>query len=65
MINFPSSLGSALTVGTPPAATSLCSTVIAIPMILGVLVLHPKVMGESMVSALSERQQRVRRALTK
>jgi len=31
-------------------------------MILGVLVLHPKVMGESVVSALSERQQRVRKS---
>jgi len=28
----------------------------AIPMILGVLVLQPKVMGESKVSALPERQ---------
>jgi hypothetical protein len=42
-----------LTVGTPPAATSLCSTVIAIPMIFGVLVLHPKVIGESILSAFS------------
>jgi hypothetical protein len=55
MISLPSSRGG-LTVGTPPAATSLCNTVMAIPMILGVLVLHPKVMGESIVSALSERQ---------
>jgi hypothetical protein len=41
------------TVETPPAATSLCSTVMAIPMIFGVLVLHPKVIGESILSAFS------------
>jgi hypothetical protein len=41
------------TVRTPLSATSLCRAVMAIPIIFGVLVLHPKVMGESIVSALS------------
>ena len=53
MLSTRPEVGSELTVGTPPAATSLCNTVIAIPIILGVLVLHPKVTGESIVSALS------------
>lgn len=42
---------SVLTVGTPPKATSRCRAVIAIPMIFGVLVLHPSVMGDIRVSA--------------